>query len=69
MQTVHDIFTVWPSAAALGRAIGVAPVTVRQWRNRNRSIPVRYWAVIIEAADKRGVKLCPEDFFLPAEAE
>ncbi|WP_425502149.1 carph-isopro domain-containing protein [Sphingobium jiangsuense] len=69
MSCIDDIFSVWPSAAAMARDIGVPDVTVRQWRNRSRSIPVRYWAAIIDAAKDRGVALSYQDFIPPAEAE
>lgn len=68
MSCITDIFSVWPSAAAMARDIGVPDVTVRQWRNRSGSIPVRYWNVIREAAKAKGVDLDLQ-VFVPAEAE
>lgn len=68
MSRIADIFSVWPSAAAMARDIGVSDVTVRQWRNRSGCIPVRYWNAIREAAKVRGADL-ELDVFVPAEAE
>lgn len=68
MSCITDIFSVWPTAAAMARDINVPDVTVRQWRNRSGAIPVRYWSVIREAAKEKGVDL-PLAVFLPANAE
>jgi hypothetical protein len=66
MNTVKDVFGVWPSAAAMGRAINVRPVTVRQWRNRGYRVPSRYWRKIQVAALGRGYKI-PLDVFVVEE--
>ncbi|WP_408641127.1 carph-isopro domain-containing protein [Flavisphingomonas formosensis] len=54
MRSIEDIFQLWPSAAALARAINVPAVTVRQWRNRGYRIPSRYWPDIQFAARTQG---------------
>jgi hypothetical protein len=67
MESLKEVFSVWPSAAALARAIGVRPVTVRQWRNRGYRIPSRYWQIIQEAARERGREI-PLEAFIGAPA-
>ena len=57
MSCIDEIYSAWPSAAAMARDIGVSQVTVRQWRNRSGTIPVRYWNMIREKARDRGVVL------------
>ncbi|WP_418066704.1 carph-isopro domain-containing protein [Sphingomonas endolithica] len=67
MATQSDIFSAFASAEALGRAIGVPGVTVRQWRNRGGNIPTKYWSAIRDAAEKQGHVLSFEAF-LPLDA-
>jgi DNA-binding transcriptional regulator YdaS (Cro superfamily) len=64
MQTVEDVYRLWPSAAALARDIGVPGVTVRQWRNRGYRIPPRYWPSIQLAARAKSAEI-PLHVFLP----
>jgi hypothetical protein len=63
MARIAQIYSTWPSAAALARDIGESEVTVRQWRNRSKRIPVRCWRKIAAAALLRGVTI-PIDWFL-----
>jgi hypothetical protein len=53
MQTVADIFAVWPSDAEFGRDVGVAYTTAASWKQRG-SIPAAYWHQVTEAAKRRG---------------
>jgi hypothetical protein len=53
MQTVADIFAIWPSDAEFGRDLGVAYATVASWKQR-ASIPAAYWQRVTEAARRRG---------------
>ena len=66
MDHAVDIFAAFASAEALGRAIGVRGVTVRQWKNRGHRIPPKYWAVIKAEAENRGYNL-PLEAFLPTD--
>jgi hypothetical protein len=49
MQSFAAVIDAFPSAEALGDAIGVPGGTVRQWRLRD-SIPPEYWPRVVEAA-------------------
>jgi hypothetical protein len=53
MQSVADIYAVWPSDADLARDIGVPYPTAAAWKQRG-SIPVAYWRALLAAARKRG---------------
>ena len=53
MQSVADIYAVWPTDADLGRDIGMPYPTVSAWKQRG-SIPAAYWRDIILAARRRG---------------
>lgn len=53
MQSVADIFALWPSDADVARDIGISYPTVSAWKQRG-SIPVAYWKPFIQAARKRG---------------
>jgi hypothetical protein len=55
MQSVADIFAVWPSDADLARDIGVPYPTVAAWKQRG-SVPVAYWRALLRAARKRGFR-------------
>lgn len=53
MQSVADIFALWPSDADVARDIGMSYPTVSSWKQRG-SIPVAYWRPLIRAARRRG---------------
>lgn len=53
MKRISDIFSTWPTDAALARDIGVAYSTVAAWKQRG-AIPVGYWREVIGAAQRRG---------------
>lgn len=64
MSRIETIFSVWPTAVAMAHDIDVPAVTVRNWRNRSKAIPTRYWRVIQEKAAARGRAL-PLSLFVP----
>lgn len=69
MSELSRIYEPWSgNAEAMAADIGLAGVTVRQWRNR-RSIPPKYWQSIIDAAEKRGHELDLEAFLPRLEGE
>ncbi len=53
MQTVADIYALWPSVADLARDLGVTYPTVSAWKQRG-SIPPHYWRAMVGAAQRRG---------------
>ncbi|MCG8442518.1 MAG: hypothetical protein MI723_11985, partial [Caulobacterales bacterium] len=53
-MTVADVIDLWPSIAAFAVDLGVPYTTAASWRSRN-SIPSRFWAGVVEAAERRGV--------------
>lgn len=52
MQTVSDIFAIWPSLSTMAEELGEPYNTVQKWHARNR-IPVTAWPRIIEKAARR----------------
>ena len=62
-MTQDAFLSIWGSAAAFARAIGENEITVRAWFNRG-SIPARYDAQIIKAAQEAGRPITHEDLFL-----
>lgn len=55
MADFDFIFTAFPTAAALARALGEKQVTVRKWRNRD-SIPPQHWDALIALARRRRLR-------------
>jgi hypothetical protein len=53
MESVTEIFGLWPSDAEFGRDVGVAYTTAASWKQRG-SIPAAYWQHVTEAAKRRG---------------
>lgn len=53
MNSLAEIFSLWPSDADLGRDMEVPYPTVASWKQRG-SIPPAYWRDIILAARRRG---------------
>lgn len=68
MNSFSDIISAWPSAAELGRDIGVTGLVVRTWRARG-SIPSEYWIAIIRAAKDRKIKGVTLECFARMAAE
>jgi len=52
MQTIDDIFRVWPSTTVMAEEIGEKPDTVFRWSKRGR-IPEHAWGAVIESARRR----------------
>lgn len=49
MQTVSDIFKIWPSLSVMADELGQPYATVQKWHARGR-IPVTAWPDVIEKA-------------------
>lgn len=56
MKTVSDIFNTLGGTSATARVMGVKQSAASEMKRRG-SIPVRYWAALIEGARSKGVKL------------
>ncbi|MFD2234796.1 carph-isopro domain-containing protein [Phaeospirillum tilakii] len=55
IQTIADLISLWPSAAALAAAMDEKPTTVRMWAARD-SIPADRWLTLVEVSQKQGVE-------------
>ena len=60
MKTIRSIFDAFNGPANFGRVIGVSTEHAATMRRRN-SIPVRYWSVLVKAAEANGIALTPAD--------
>jgi hypothetical protein len=56
MQSIQDIFDIWPSVEAMANAINEKPDTVLRWLYRGR-IPEDAWPKVIEAASGKRRKV------------
>jgi hypothetical protein len=56
MQSIQDIFGIWPSVEAMANAINEKPDTVLRWTYRGR-IPEDAWSAVIEAASLKRRKV------------
>lgn len=56
MQSIHDIFAIWPSIEDMAKAINEKPDTVLRWTYRER-IPEDAWSAVIEAASLKRRKV------------
>jgi hypothetical protein len=54
MQSIQDIFDVWPSVSVMASELEQLPDTVSRWRKKQR-IPVDVWPRLIETAARREV--------------
>ena len=52
MESVSDVFAIWPTAAAMAKDLELPYQTVAKWRQRGR-IPQDAWIRLIECAAKR----------------
>ncbi len=55
METVVDIFDSLGGPGAVAAAIGVKPSAASEMKRR-KSIPVKHWPKLIEAARERGIE-------------
>lgn len=55
VDTVAELFDLWPSLAALARDLELHHGTVRSWAVRN-SIPVEHWAGVMMSAGSNGIR-------------
>jgi hypothetical protein len=58
--------TMKPAIEELAVARGIEPGTIRQWRHRG-AVPHRERLPILQAAEKRGLKIKPSDFEFEAK--
>ena len=56
METIETIFQHLGGASGVGRAIGKSTEHAAAMRRR-RSIPLRYWPKVIDAAQAKGVTI------------
>ena len=68
MRTFSEIINLWPNAVKLAEDIGLPPVNVRTWRQRN-SIPPEYWQAIIASAECRGIPGVTADALMQIAAD
>lgn len=50
---MEQIFSIWPTLAALAKDLGKPYPTVASWRQRG-SIPAKYDFALVKAAERRG---------------
>ena len=62
MQTIVDIFRIWPTTAAMASEVHQKYDTVRKWKKFGR-IPATSWEAVIEAAAARGKRVTPEELY------
>lgn len=55
MKTFQDLIGQWETLEAFRAAVGVPYQRARKWRDRN-SIPHPYWAAVVKASKKKGIK-------------
>lgn len=67
MQTIADVFALWPTDADIGRDIGMPYSTVAAWKQRG-SIPVAYWRDLIRAAQRRHLRQVTADVLVDLHA-
>lgn len=54
IDTVADVFLLWPSSGAMARNLGLSkPSVIRKWKTRG-AIPETYWHAVCRAAKKCG---------------
>lgn len=56
MMTVQQIIDMWPSASEMARDIGLRRPSHGTVMKARGSIPVEYWAKLVEAAERRSIK-------------
>lgn len=56
MKTINELYEKFGGSGAVAKAIRVKPSAASEMRRR-KSIPVRYWPLLIEQAVEVGVKL------------
>lgn len=59
MQTVLDIFALWPTITEFAEAIDANPDQVRKWK-KFRRFPQESWESVAAAANQRGTPLTVE---------
>jgi hypothetical protein len=62
MQSLQDIFNIWPSIDVMAEEIKEKRDTVYRWRLRGR-IPTTAWGQVIMAAAERGVAISTSQIF------
>lgn len=60
MKEYKHVIKAWPSRRIMADDLAVNLKTVQLWYFRN-SIPVRYWPDIIEAGNRRGIRLSSDE--------
>jgi hypothetical protein len=68
MDTVTDIIAKWPSAAEMARDIGLRRPKHGAMMKMRKSIPIQYWAAIVDAAKRRGIEGVTLDALMLAHA-
>lgn len=54
--SIADIIALWPRQEDLASDCGVGRFAVIRWKQRN-SIPAKYFAAMLSAAERRGIEL------------
>lgn len=65
-MNVSQIISKFGGARPLARLLDFPPTTVGNWKIRN-SIPAKYQATILKAAQKQGLNIGPEDLIAAAK--
>jgi len=68
MDTFSAIISQWPSIRDFGEDLDISENHASVWRYRD-SIPADRWADLIDAAQRRGIKLALEDLARIAKAK
>lgn len=59
-NATRKITSAWPSLRTLAADLAIPESRIKMWR-RADSIPARYWAPLVEAAQARGIALSVDD--------
>jgi DNA-binding transcriptional regulator YdaS (Cro superfamily) len=62
MKSIREIVEAFGGPRPMARLLGYPPSTVMSWARRD-IVPSRHIPVILRAAEKKGIKLAPADFF------
>lgn len=60
ISTIRDVLDLWPCRKDLADDLGTTLDRVHKWA-KSESIPARYHAGMLRAAERRGFDLCADD--------
>ena len=63
VENVKNLIALWPNIQTLAADAGVSDDVARKWRSAGR-IPARYFAAILDAAERRNLPVTPRDLII-----